>query len=65
MCKEVNLALSSRGQIRKAGEEAAKKVAEGKTSVEELKDEYATAKEAGFGEDFKKGYAKGAAEKTG
>jgi hypothetical protein len=42
------------------GEQAAKDVASGKTSTDDLKDQYQQAKDIGQGDDFKKGYAQGA-----
>jgi hypothetical protein len=47
----------------KAGEEAAEGIADGKITKEELIVKYKEAKASDQGEEFKKGYAKGA-EKT-
>lgn len=47
----------------KEGEKAAEDIADGKITKEELKEMYKDAKFREQGEDFKKGYAKGA-EKT-
>jgi hypothetical protein len=43
-----------------AGEKAAKDVADGKISPKDVADQYGAAKAADAGDDFKKGYAKGA-----
>ena len=43
-----------------AGEQAAQDVAEGDITPEEVADKYGEAKAADAGDDFKKGYAKGA-----
>ena len=44
----------------KAGEKAARDVADGKITRKELRDKYQQAKDIGYGDDFKQGYAKGA-----
>lgn len=44
----------------KAGKKAGKQMREGKISKDELKKRYQEAKDIGYGEEFKTGYAEGA-----